>query len=605
MSSHPNYILECEKNILNDRFTIRENANIPLKAMYLAIIVRNSLDYHELCRELFPISYKLHKLGFVHLNKLNDLSPYIPYCGSCNSLKIALEGLKSSSVRSLPPKHVIAFSNQLIEGACEFSGERTGAIGYSNFIQSFAYVASRDDMCRCCGGKVLKQAVEHFVWSCNYNNRHLLQSLFINIDFRLDPKSSGYEYQKSVAKLLLEIELGGDADGRPFTFPLVTYYLNDRQLKLLEEDEELHSLFWRCVAERGCFYFLAHENAGMSESDLYSFCCRLINNTARIGQVRNLVQFSMSTSTGTGSIGYFTINLPRIVFLHSRKDEWVEAIRDVVHTCVRDYLLKLWYRYQYFTRIGLYPFTCWALGERWYMLYYMTVATCGTAEAVSILLGEPRVWYREVGLDGEEYFDLVHYWYVKLLSAVRNAVESVEKELREEGHDVLINLEQSPAESSSGRFAKLDWEMYPEMRRYIPVGYDLEGREVPFYTSQITPYYTTWRLSTQLELEGKLQKYYTGGVNKIIRIHRPLSPEQVRELVLHARKLGLIYFTYSPTQSICPKCGYRTIAVAYTCPRCGTEMEIWSRIVGYYRPIKMWNPSKQAEFTKTTDPTTL
>ncbi|NPA70699.1 MAG: hypothetical protein GXO26_07815, partial [Crenarchaeota archaeon] len=485
-------------------------------------------------------------------------------------------------------------------------------VGYSNFIQAFTLVMGRDDLAY--DPRIVKQAVEHFIWACNFNNRHLLQSLFINIDFRFD-KYQNLDRQALIAKLILETFLKGDAQGRPFTFPLMTFLHNDVQLKLLEE-AGLWDLFWRVVAERGSFYFLAHENAGMNEDDIYSFCCRLHSNRARIIAERG-IQNSLAISTGTGSIGYFSINLPRLAYLYGKDwNRFTEELEDVIRIGIYDYLLKLWLRYIYFTKLGLYPFTTWALGEYWYTLYYWTVATVGTAEAVAILLGEPKLWLREVSLDGEEWFDTVLYWYSKLMETISRIVTKIENELNRtlpfdeiiekfeldlepEKLKVLINIEQSPAESASGKFAKLDWEQYPEMRKYIPVGKTLDGEVEPFYTSQITPYYTTWRLITQLELEGKIQKYYTGGVNKLIRIHRPLPVESVIELVETCRKLGLIYYTYVPTQNICPKCGYRTIGVYYNCPKCGSEMEIWSRIVGYYRPVRQWNPSKQAEFTTT------
>ncbi len=210
------------------------------------------------------------------------------------------------------------------------------------------------------------------------------------------------------------------------------------------------------------------------------------------------------------------------------------------------------------------------------------------------MLNEPKLWYREVDLGGREYVNNIVRVYKRTLEYMNKVLQEFESE-----DQVLYNLEQAPAESSSYRFAQLDYKLYPKFREYIPIARDpYSNRETVFYTNQNTPPYTSYRLETQLYIESEVQPMFTGGVVKHIFVHRFVEPENVRKLITAvAENTKIVYYSYTPTQSVCLRCGYRTVALIWECPVCGsTDIEHWSRVVGYYRPVRSWNPGRRAEF---------
>ena len=380
------------------------------------------------------------------------------------------------------------------------------------------------------------------------------------------------------------------------TFPIPTVIISDELLKILNEDIELSELFWRAVAERGALYFL--NNYAIDASGIFSFCCRLTANVRKVIEYLHMTKGVWVLPPSTGSIGYVTINLPRIAIEAIKKgdEKYVDEILYQLMTYARQVLMFLRRRYNKLHRLGYYPLTKIYVDEfDPFKYYYNTIAVTGMAEYVAIILNEPNLWIREIDLDGHEYAKDIIKVYRKTFEYMNKILKEFEEEDR-----VLYNLEQAPAESSSYRFAKLDWERYPEFRQFIPHGKDpYTGNEEVYYTSQNTPPYTTYRLETQLLIESEVQQLFTGGVMKHIFVHKPIEPEYVEKLMIKiAKETKIVYYSYAPTQSICLDCGYRTTALIWECPKCGsTNVEQWSRIVGYYRPVRNWNPGRRAAFT--------
>ncbi len=385
------------------------------------------------------------------------------------------------------------------------------------------------------------------------------------------------------------------------TFPIPTIILTNDWIKIVESDAELSDLFWRCVAERGSFYFL--NSLTSDRTGIFSFCCRLTVDVRKVVEYLHMSRGVWALPPSTGSIGYITINLPRIAIEASMRGDAEKYVDELLYEYMnigREVLNILRARYTKLHKLGYYPLTRLYIDEHDpFKYYYNTIAVTGMAEYVSIILNEPKLWFREISFDGREYVKDVIRVYKRTFEYMGKILEEFEEEDR-----VLYNLEQAPAESSSYKFARLDWERYPKFREFIPHGVDpFTGREEPYYTSQNTPPYTSWRIQTQIAVESEIQKLFTGGVMKHIFVHRPVKSEKVRELVLSiCEKTDIVYLSYAPTQSICLDCGYRTTEVIWECPKCGSKnVEQWTRIVGYYRPVRSWNPGRRTEFAMRRD----
>jgi len=601
-------VLAIEKKVINDESIRRENANTSESAISLFWNVAKCIITESVLNYLPPEAVKLHKDGWLHINKLWDGAFYLPYCGGFDTARILEKGLITPSVISKPPKHLDSAVDQLANFVMIAALERTGAVGLNAIDLYLAPFVKYDKL----DYKRVKQCIQRFVFNLNYTTRIGYQTPFSNIIFGLGVKEY-YELPayvggrivgrlgdfideaKLVLKAFIEIFLEGDAYGRPFAFPVSTVLLTDNFVKLIKEDEELWNLFWKCVTERGQFYFL--NGFSIDASGIFSFCCRLTSNVKKVMEYLHMTKGVWVLPPSTGSIGYVTINLPRIAIESMKRgdEKYVDEYLYQVMVYARKVLNFFRNRYKRLHRLGYYPLTKIYVDEfDPFKYYYNTIAVTGMAEYVSILMNEPKLWYCEINLDGHEYAKDI----IKIYRRTFEYINKVLNEFEEEDH-VLYNLEQAPAESSSYRFAKLDWEKYPEFRQFIPHGKDpLTDREEPFYTNQNTPPYTTYRLETQLLIESEVQQLFTGGVMKHIFVHKPLDYESIAKLML---KIGyetkIVYYSYAPTQSICLDCGYRTTALIWECPKCGsTNIEQWSRIVGYYRPVRNWNPGRRVEF---------
>ncbi|NPA22885.1 MAG: hypothetical protein GXO23_01115 [Crenarchaeota archaeon] len=385
------------------------------------------------------------------------------------------------------------------------------------------------------------------------------------------------------------------------TFPIPTVIVTEEWVKMLEEDQELSRIFWKTVAERGSFYFL--NSLTSDRTGIFSFCCRLTADMRKVAEYLHMSRGVWALPPSTGSIGYVTINLPRIAIEASMRGDAEKYVDELLYEYMavgREVLNVLRARYVKLHRLGYYPLTRLYIDEYDpFKYYYNTIAVTGMAEYAAVMLNEPRLWMREISPDGREYVKDVISIYKRTFEYMSKILEEFEEEDR-----VLYNLEQAPAESSSYRFAKLDWERYPKYRDFIPCGVDpYTGRKEPYYTSQNTPPYTTWRLETQIRVESETQRLFTGGVMKHIFVHRPVPEERVKSLVLTiCKNTDIVYMSYAPTQSICLDCGYRTTEILWECPKCGSKnIEQWTRIVGYYRPVRSWNPGRRAEFASRRD----
>ena len=586
----------------------KENANIGVSAMSLLFYKVKNILVEDTLSKLPADIAKAHYEGLIHINKIRDGGWYLPYCQGYSTAKILATGLKTETVKSRPPRHLDSAIDQLANFIMIAANESTGAVGLDAVDLYLAPFVRYDNL----DYRHVKQCIQRFIYNLNYSTRAGYQAPFSNVTLALGVrdywnapavvggKTVGklgdfVDEAKLVLKAICEVFLEGDAYGRPFTFPVTTVIATREFFKILEEDPELSELFWKVVAERGSFYFL--NSITTDRTGIFSFCCRLTVDRKKVLDALHEARGTWLQIPGTGSIGYVTINLPRLAMMAKKSGDQESTVLDYMLECLeksRRVLMMLRRRYEKLHRLGLYPIRRTYLDNLNPFKYcFNTVAVTGIAEYAAIMLGEPKLWYREFSLDGKEYAPEIVKVYRKTLTYMSKILEEFESE-----DNVLYNLEQAPAESSSYRFALLDYEKYPEYREYIPTEVDpYTGKREPFYTSQNTPPYTTYRLSTQIHIESETQKLFTGGVIKHIFVHRPIEPTKVKELIQEVLNTDIVYVSYTPTQSICLDCGYRTTQTIWSCPKCGSNnIEQWTRIVGYYRPLRQFNPGRRAEF---------
>ncbi|MCS7110659.1 MAG: anaerobic ribonucleoside-triphosphate reductase [Ignisphaera sp.] len=598
-----------EEYLSGFEWAVRDNANVPKAVSGLLSHVLGSAIYSEAMRILPRESVRLHEDGWIYIYKLRDGSITRPYCGGLDARPIIENGLRTVTVVSKPPKHLDSAVDQLVNATYMFSHERTGAVGLYGVDVVLAPYISRDRL----DYRSVKQNIQRFVYNLNYPLKSG-QSPFTNIVFafsnkfyRAMPVSSSdkrfrfiidiYENYldetRRVLKAFMEVFSEGDAIGQPFTFPIPTSIINSDFEKYLKEDEELWNLYWQMVARTGQMYFL--NGYRHRAEDLFSFCCRLLSDMSRVRDVLHQAKGVWDMPPSVGSVNVVVINLPRLAMLARVSDDRVmwDKLDELLETSRKT---LMWFRSMYVKLFseGLYPMTREYIDSvNPFKFYYNTVGLVGLAEYVSIMLGEPYLWL--------EASPSAIPKIVKQYSDVLNYINSRLKEF-EELDGVLYNVEEVPGETLGVKLAWKDVAFAKELSKsedlsvYIPVG-EVEGRKVPFYTNQLSPPYTVLQLRHQLEIESQCQKLFTGGVIKHVFIDRELSGNTVAKFLMKTlRGSDIVYISITPTIAVCPSCGYRSVGRVGRCPNCGTSIDLWSRIVGYYRPVRSWNSGRVAEF---------
>jgi len=378
-------------------------------------------------------------------------------------------------------------------------------------------------------------------------------------------------------RAFLEVMLEGDAKGRVFTFPIPTYNIT----KDFNWDDKNIDLLWQVTAKYGIPYFSNFINSDMKPDDVRSMCCRLRLDTV---ELRKRGGGLFGANPLTGSIGVVTINMPRIGYLSDSEDEFLTRL-DTLMSVAKESLEIKRKIIEKLTDENLYPYSAFYLRNvkqrfgRYWMNHFATIGLSGMNEACLNLMG------KDIGTpEGLEFS-------IKVMKFMR---EKLVKYQEETGNN--YNLEATPAEGTSYRLAKADKTKYPDIICANEQEYR-KGAE-PFYTnsSQLPVNYTD-DVFESLELQDSLQTLYTGGtVVHLFTGEKVDTTEGVKKLVkVICEKFKLPYFTITPTFSICPEHGYIKGEV-YRCEKCDRETEVYSRIVGYLRPVNQWNKGKAEEF---------
>ncbi|MBW1716399.1 MAG: ribonucleoside triphosphate reductase [Deltaproteobacteria bacterium] len=568
---------------------VNENSNMAFSLQGLNNYVSSEVSRVYWLNEIYsPKIREAHLQGDFHIHDLNLLSVY---CVGWDLFDLLVEGFRGvwGKVESKPANHLRSALGQIVNFFYTLQGEAAGAQAFSNFDTLLAPFIRFDRLTY----QEIKQALQEFVFNINVPTRVGFQTPFTNVTLDLtlpkyyadqtviiggEPQNATYkDFQKEMDlfnKAFLEVMADGDARGRVFTFPIPTYNITrgfDWQNPVIED-------LWEMTAKYGIPYFSNFVNSDMNPEDARSMCCRLrIDNR----QLEKRGGGLFGSNPLTGSIGVVTINMPRIGYLSESEDEFFGRLKRLM-VLGQESLETKRKILERFTDGGLYPYTKYYLrnvkkrfNEYW-KNHFSTIGLVGMNEACQNFLG------KTIGdAEGKEFA-------IRVLDFMRELLIDFQKET---GNN--YNLEATPAEGTSYSLAKIDKQRYPDI---ISAG-NGDGSECFYTNSTHLPVNFTDDVFEALDLQDSIQQRYTGGtVLHVYAGERITNPGSVKSLVRKiCENYHLPYFTFTPTFSVCPVHGYLD-GEHEVCPKCGEECEVYSRVVGYLRPVKQWNKGKQAEF---------
>lgn len=571
---------------------INENSNMCYSLQGLNNYISSDVTSEYWLNCIYPPEIrKAHKEGDLHIH---DLCLLAVYCVGWDLKDLLTQGFKGveGKIESAPPKHLRSALGQIVNFFYTLQGEAAGAQAISNFDTLLAPFVRVDGLSY---GEV-KQALQEFIFNINIPTRVGFQTPFTNITMDLHVPSTlkdhpvilgGVEQDITYAdfqtemdminRAFAEVMMEGDAKGRVFTFPIPTYNIT----KDFDWDNKNFDLIWKMTAKYGIPYFSNYVNSDMSPEDARSMCCRLrLDNRELLKRGGGL----FGANPLTGSIGVVTINLPRIGYVATTEKEFFSRLKEMIRLS-KDSLNIKRKVLEKFTSKNLYPYSKFYLKDvkkrtgLYWKNHFSTVGIIGMNEACLNFIGE------DIATERGQWFSL------KVMDFIRDQITQIQEETND-----IFNLEATPAEGASYRLASIDKDKYPGI---------ICANETHFHNGE-SPYYTN---STQLPvnysddiyetlaLQEELQGKYTGGTV----LHLYLG-EQVSDIVVIKNLVKKItdnytipYLTMTPTFSVCPSHGYLNGSKEH-CPICNNETEVYSRIVGYLRPIKQWNTGKKAEF---------
>lgn len=571
---------------------VKENSNMSYSLQGLNNYLSSTVIAKYWITRIYPPEIAdAHFSGDMHIHDLGVLGPY---CVGWDIKDLLLSGFGgvAGKIESKPAKHFRTALGQIVNFFYTLQGEAAGAQAFSNFDTYLAPFIYYDKLSQ----KEVEQALQEFFFNMNVPTRVGFQTPFTNVTLDLNVPEfmkdepvivGGQVMEKTYGEMeeemrifntaFAEVMSQGDAKGRVFTFPIPTYNIT----KDFDWESPISQKIFEVTAKYGVPYFSNFINSDMKPEDVRSMCCRLrIDNR----ELRKRGGGFFGANPLTGSIGVVTLNMPRIGYLAKNEDEFFERLEALMEIA-KDSLEIKRKALENFTENGLYPYSKRYLrnvketfGKYW-KNHFSTIGLVGMNEAIMNLFG-----FSIASPEGLEFA-------VKVLNFMREKLADFQEETGN-----IYNLEATPAEGTSYRLARIDKRKYPDIivanERYLSKGAE------PFYTnSSQLPVDFEGDLFEALEHQEKLQTLYTGGTVFHIYLGERLyswrsAAELIRKVTWSTR---LPYFTLTPTFSICPTHGY-TNGEHKQCPICGAKCEVYSRVVGYLRPVDQWNDGKQAEF---------
>lgn len=572
---------------LNDRdWGVKENANMQRSVNGLNNYVREAFTKKYWLYEIYPIDVcKVHESGDAHIH---DLGFFGPYCAGWDLRQLLSDGFGGvdGKVESKPAKHLRSFLGQIVNSTFTTQGETAGAQAWSSFDTYCAPFVKYDNMtfdqvCQC---------LQEFVFNINVPTRVGFQCPFSNLTFDIKVPSTLKDEPVLIGGKMMEetygdfqeqmdlfnrafckVMLDGDAKGRVFTFPIPTINIT----KDFDWSSPVVDDFMRITCKYGIPYFANYVNSDLSPEDAVSMCCRLRLDKR---ELRKRGGGLFGSNPMTGSIGVYSINLPRIGYLAQSKEDFFERLGKIatlgkVSLEIKRKIIEKQ------SEQGLYPYSTNYLrnvkertGEYW-TNHFNTIGLVGMNECCLNFLG------KDIGSPEGLEFSL----------EIMNYLRALMIEFQEEtGHS--YNLEATPAEGTSYRLAKIDHEKFP--------GIIQSGVDEPMYSnsSQLPVGYTD-DVFECCDLQDELQSLYTGGTVQHLYIGERIEDIETAKTLIQRvfAKYKMPYISITPTFSICKEHGY-IAGEHFNCPTCGQKAEVWSRVVGYLRPVQNYNPGKKEEY---------
>ncbi len=574
----------------NRDWQINENANTQKSINGLNNYVREAFTKNYWLHEIYSEEIRnAHLSGDLHIH---DLGFFGPYCAGWDLRQILMYGFGGvpGKVESKPPKHLRSFLGQIVNSTFTTQGESAGAQAWSSFDTYCAPFIRYDHL----DYRTVKQALQEFVFNLNVPTRVGFQCPFSNLTFDIVPPSilkdqsiiiggqamsdTYGDFQKEMDmfnRAFCEVMMEGDSKGRVFTFPIPTINIT----KDFDWNSPVTEKFMEITCKYGIPYFSNYINSDLSPEDALSMCCRLRLDTA---ELRKRGGGLFGSNPLTGSIGVVTINLPRIAYLSKSESEFRIRLWQQMNIARNSLEIKRKVIEDQ-TAKGLYPYSENYLkdvklrtGYYWFN-HFNTIGLIGMNEACQNLLGyESDLTTRE----GQGFA-------LRTLNYMRDVIKGIQDET---GH--YYNLEATPAEGTSYRLAKQDKERFKDIIT--------AGDSAPYYTNstQLPVGYTDDIFET-MELQDELQSLYTGGTVLHLYLGEEIKDTSTAKNLIKKifTNYKLPYISLTPVFSVCNDHGYIS-GEHFNCPECGAPSEVWSRVVGYLRPVQNFNKGKRAEYNE-------
>lgn len=572
---------------LEDRdWQAKENANTAKSINGLNNYVREFFTKQYWLNEVYPKEVRdAHESGAAHIHDLGFLGAY---CAGWDLRQLLVEGFGGvpGKCESKPPKHLRSFLGQIINSTFTTQGECAGAQAWSSFDTYCAPFIRNDNL----DYTQVKQALQEFVFNINVPTRVGFQCPFSNLTFDLTVPSTLKDQPVIIGgemtadkygdfqdemdlfnRAFCDVMMEGDRKGRVFTFPIPTINIT----RDFDWDSPSADAFMEITAKYGVPYFANYVNSDLSPEDAVSMCCRLRLDTS---ELRKRGGGLFGSNPLTGSIGVFTVNLPRIGYLSTSKEEFLERVGALMHTGKIQLEIKRKIVEKQTGR-GLYPYAKHYLrnihkrtGEYW-TNHFNTIGIVGMNEALQNFMGE------SIASEPGRAFAM------EMMDYMRDVLQDIQEET---GH--FYNLEATPAEGTSHRLAKADRLRYPDIKT--------AGQDVPYYTNSTQmPVGHTEDIFEVLENQDDLQSLYTGGTVLHLylgeKIDDPATCKRLLQKIFTRYRLP--YVSITPTFSICNDHGY-IAGEHFSCPTCQSDCEVWSRVTGYLRPVENYNVGKREEY---------
>ncbi len=587
MRNMSNTLLDYKKIVDNylkvNDWRVKENSTVTYSVGGLILSNSGAITANYWLSEVYDEEIAdAHRNADIHLH---DLSMLTGYCAGWSLKQLIQEGLGgvTGKITSAPAKHLATLCNQMVNFLGIMQNEWAGAQAFSSFDTYLAPFVKCDNM----SYDAVKKCIESFIFGVNTPSRWGTQAPFSNItlDWVVPPdlaeqncivggKEMDFKYKDCqhemdiVNKAFIETMIEGDANGRGFQYPIPTYSIT-RNFDW--SDTENNRLLFEMTSKYGTPYFSNYVNSDMEPTDVRSMCCRL---RLDLRELRKKSGGFFGSGESTGSVGVVTINMPSIAYQAANEEDFYRRLDRLMDISARSLKIKRRVITQLMEN-GLYPYTKRYLGT--FVNHFSTIGLVGMNEACL-----NANWIRE---------DLTHTAAQKFTAAVLNHMRERLSDYQEMYGD-LYNLEATPAESTSYRFAKHDKERFPDIITAARDG------DTPYYTnSSHLPVGYTEDIFTALDIQDELQTLYTSGTVFHAFLGEKLPDWKAAAALVRkiAENYRLPYYTLSPTYSVCRDHGYLT-GEQYTCPICGQKTEVYSRITGYYRPVQNWNDGKSQEF---------